>query len=46
MLTKDSQDFVFEGTDCFMVYGLSDCFYKDKDIIYVGLKKPCNDTVA
>ena len=30
MLTKDSQDFIFEGTDCFVVYGLSDRFYKDK----------------
>ena len=32
MLTKDSQNFVFEGTDCFVVYGLSDRFYKDKDL--------------
>ena len=32
MLTKVSQDFVFEGTDVFVFYGLSDRFYKDKDL--------------
>ena len=39
MLPKDLQDFVFEGTDCFVVYGLCDRFYIDKDLYFMSARK-------
>ena len=46
MFTKDSQDFDLEGTDCFVVYGLSDRFYKDKDLYFMSARKNPAVTVA